>query len=113
MALLRGAFDLATQVNGSLTTMYPSLASFLAAQQLIARKGASTRAANNAAKAAGKPETHGKVGKTRSKAAAKAALAAQSAEGAAPSQPTVAPLQTETGLTPAATTLPAAPGPAH
>jgi len=80
----------------------------LAAQQVIARKGASTRKANKESRAAGKPESHGKVGKARQTAAAKAALkaaneaaekaAAASADGDAPSGPT-APQPTPPGPT--------------
>jgi hypothetical protein len=91
MAALRSAFDLALQANGSLATMYPSLTSLLTAQKVIARKGASTRAANKAAEAKGETPSHGKVGKARMKAAAKAALKATTASSAATAQTVTAP----------------------
>ncbi|MGO9708926.1 MAG: hypothetical protein ACLQBL_08690 [Polyangiaceae bacterium] len=96
MAALRPSFDLAVQVNSGLATMYPSLASVLAAQQVIARKGASTRAANKADKAAGRVPSHGKVGKANQKRAAKAALEATTASAPTPPPtPAQAPTQAQ------------------
>jgi hypothetical protein len=79
VSTLRPSFDLAVKINASLATRLPSLLAWLDVQKVIARKGASTRKANVSEKASGNPETHGKVGKARQRAAAKAALAAQSA----------------------------------
>jgi hypothetical protein len=82
METLRPAFDLASSANKSLATQLPSLAGLLDAQKVIARRSAATRAANKGEKAEGRPETHGKVGRSRARAAAKAALAAQQAASA-------------------------------
>jgi len=76
MDTLRPAFDLAAKSNTTLAVEFPSLTSLLAAQQVIARKGAAARKANKEDQAAGKAPTHGKVGKRRQTAAAKAALKA-------------------------------------
>ena len=107
MTALRPSFDLAVQVNGGLAVMYPSLASLLAAQQVIARKGASTRAANKAEKAAGKLPSHGKVGKANQKRAAKAALEATTVS-VAPPAPAQAQVSTQAQAPAAATATPPA-----
>jgi hypothetical protein len=107
MEALRTAFDMAAANNGTLVTMYPSLASVLAAQQVIARKAATTRAANKADVAAGKPPSHGKVGKATTRAAEKAALKAQqAAEAAAKAAPPVATPAPAAQVTPAAAATP-------
>jgi len=91
MDTLRPAFDLAVTNNSALATQFPSLTSLLTAQKVIARKGASTRRANDAKKAAGELPAHGKVGKARQRAAEKAALAAATAEAASPAAGSAAP----------------------
>ncbi|HEY2510048.1 MAG TPA: hypothetical protein VGI39_04305 [Polyangiaceae bacterium] len=73
---LREAFNFAVQLDPSLRTRCANLAAFLEAKQQIAKKAASTRTLNRQAKAAGKPEYHGVVGKARQRADQKAAAAA-------------------------------------
>ena len=103
MDKLRPSFDLAVSMNSALATKYPALTSLLGVQKVIARKAASTRAANKTEKAAGKPETHGKVGKARQRAAEKAALEAANAAAATPEAQTApAPANSHDGSTTAA-----------
>jgi hypothetical protein len=106
MQTLRPSFDLAVQVNSAVSTMYPSLASLLAAQQVIARKGASTRAANKADVAAGKLPSHGKVGKARQRAAEKEALKTSTGSGGTTTTANPAPVQpvVQSASAPATTT---------
>ena len=77
MGRVKPAFELALKGDPTLATTYPSLTAFFAAKNLSAQRGASTRAANKKAQAAGQPAYHGQVGKERKKAAANAALAGQ------------------------------------
>ena len=79
MARLGPAFQLAVTGNPSLATKYPKLTALLGAKKAIARKTASTKSANKKVVAAGKPATHGAVGKKNQRAAEKAALAAAQA----------------------------------
>jgi hypothetical protein len=89
MDRLRPAFLLAAKTNPSVMTKYSGLATFLGAKKAIASKGVATKKANKESKAKGEPQTHGKVGKAKQRAAAKAALAAQlqAAAAAAASEP--------------------------
>lgn len=90
LARVAPVFALAAKADPTLVTRFPKLAALLTAKQSIAKKGAATRAANRSAKAKGKPETHGVVGKRRKRAAEKAALLAQE-EAALPQPPEATP----------------------
>jgi hypothetical protein len=83
MAVLTPAFRLAATTNTSLTLTYPGLATLLGVKKSIARKGVSTKRLNKQAKAEGKPQVHGAVGKKRQKAAEKAALVTVTSNGGA------------------------------
>jgi hypothetical protein len=72
MDRLRPIFELAVAGDPTIAVQFPSLAALLGAKQAIAQRSALTRKA----KAEGKPQTHGVVGKKRKKAAEKAAYAA-------------------------------------
>ena len=113
MSQLVPIFAIAAATNPKLLTQYPGLASLLGAKKTIAQRGASTKKANKTAKAEGKPETHGVIGKQNQRRLEKAA-AAQLAATAAPvatSQPVVV---TTAAPAPApATPAPAANGVAH
>jgi hypothetical protein len=76
LASLRPAFALAMKRNPRLAEQYAGLAKLLSVPATVAQAGADTKRANKKAEAEGKPATHGKVGKSRQRKAAKAALAA-------------------------------------
>ncbi len=82
---VRPAFALALRRNPHLAEAYPGYATLLACRSENARRGAATKRANRDAQAAGEPPFHGKVGKRRERAAAKAALAAKRSGAAAAS----------------------------
>jgi hypothetical protein len=107
MPLLRKSFDVGLANDGNLATQLPSLVSFLDAQKVIARKGASARVANSAEIAAGNPPSHGKAGKARQRAAQKAALEAQSASPPPKPEKPATPTSTSTS-TPTPTATPTA-----
>jgi hypothetical protein len=101
------AFALAAKRNPKLLVTYAGLAKFLGAKSAIALKGGATRRANTKAKADGKPEVHGKVGKRRQRAAEKAALLAATG---GPATATTAPAAAQAAPAPAATPLAPAAG---
>ena len=74
MERLRPLFDIAVTADPTLLVKLPSLATLLETRTTIAQKGAATRKRNKESKAKGKPQTHGKIGKTRKRAEEKAAL---------------------------------------
>jgi hypothetical protein len=76
LARLGPVFTIAVQANPKLASRFPGLTALLGAKKSIAQKGASTKRLNKQAKAEGKPEIHGVVGKKRQRQAAKAALVA-------------------------------------
>ena len=82
MSRLKPLFVLAAKANPSLATTYAGLAALLGAKTVSANKAVATKKKNKAAGVAGKPASHGAVGKARQKAAAKAALAAQNGKNA-------------------------------
>ncbi len=86
MVRLQPSFELASAGPSNVKTMFAGLASLLGAKKVIARKGASTRKMNRTAVAEGKEPTHGKVGKTRKRAAEKAAYEAAQGAGSPPAQ---------------------------
>jgi hypothetical protein len=90
MGRLKPAFDLATKTNPSIGTSYAGLGALLDAKTVSAQKAAATKKKNKQSIAEGKEPTHGEVGKTRQKAAAKAALAALAAPVKAEMGPGVA-----------------------
>ncbi len=87
MAQLVPVFALAVTANPKLLTQYPGLASLLGAKKAIAQKGASTKQANKKAKAEGKPETHGAVGKRNQRRYEKELAAQAQAAAQAPASP--------------------------
>src|SRR6202011_992035 len=74
MDRLRPLFDIAVKADPTLLVKVPSLGTLLGARTAIAQKGVATRQRNKQSKAKGEPQTHGKIGKTRKRAEAKAAL---------------------------------------
>ena len=108
MSQLVPIFAIAAAANPKLLTQYPGLASLLGAKKAIARKAVSTKKANKTAKAEGKPETHGVVGKKNQRRLEKAA-AAQVAAGATAAAGTPATVPPAANPQPVAT--PAAPAP--
>ncbi|HEY2512966.1 MAG TPA: hypothetical protein VGI39_18995 [Polyangiaceae bacterium] len=109
MSQLVPIFAIAAAANPKLLTQYPGLASLLGAKKTIAQKGASTRKANKTAKAEGKPETHGVVGKQNQRRLEKAAAAQLAAAATATgTTATAAPVATSQPVV----VTPAAPSPA-
>ena len=108
MARLKPAFELAAAGDPAIATTYPKLAALLDAKKSIAKRGATTRAANKAAIAKGEPASHGAAGKKRRAAADKAIVAAAASPHAAPvTQTTTEPAPKEQ---PAPVVASAAPG---
>jgi len=84
MDRLQPAFMLAAKSDPSLVTKYSGLATLLGAKKAIATKGVATRKANKQSAAKGEPQTHGKVGKAKKRAAEKAALVTLQQQEASP-----------------------------
>jgi hypothetical protein len=102
---LKVPFALASAADPTLTSTNPSLTRLLDSAKAIAAKSVATKKANAKADAEGKPQTHGKVGKTRKKQAAAAALAAATSASTTP--PVAAPSPEPAPAAPPATSAPA------
>ncbi len=116
MVRLQPSFELAAGGPANVQTIYAGLAALLGAKKVIARKGASTRKMNKKAEAEGREPTHGKVGKSRKRAAEKAAYEATQGTGTTTGASATTTLPAQTSATPATATTagapPVAPAPA-
>jgi len=80
MDSLRPALALAVTTDGAIARTYPSLVRLFGAKSVIAQRGATTRAANRAAEAAGKPPVRGKLAKKARRLKSAAATLAAAGE---------------------------------
>jgi hypothetical protein len=114
MERLQPSFALAEAGSSNVATLYAGLAMLLGAKKVIARKGASTRRMNKEAEAKGEAPVHGRVGKTRKRAAEKAAYVAATTTAATATATASAPMGSAGATTPgsasAATTTGTSPG---